>query len=656
MLARLRVLLLPSTQRRALAGEFRAELHKQASVLHVPTGLISSVAWLGFALDTDGRLHPEFPELIYFRFALSAVAGLLVLAALHDRLRGRVILRGRGLGWMYAVVGYVILATSLFTGRIADDPNYVSGLQIVVMLLVFVPFPRRITYSLYAASILIFVSSTGFFRPDLSTFKAQYSMQNLGIAYLLSFIMTFILDRYRFNIFANHKEIVTKSRQINEQMQQVRALKEQQDGDYFLTANLIKPLIRNDAQGNGPIQVEFLLDQKKKFSFRTWSSELGGDYLYADAIVLENSRYVVFINGDAMGKSVQGAGGALVLGTVFRSLLTRTQQSPAYQKKFPERWLKDAFVELQDVFVTFDGTMLISCVIGLIEESTGMLYFINAEHPDPVLFRSGRASFLETGHVQRKLGTTGFDSKLRVQTMRLSPEDILILGSDGRDDLLLGTDPAGNRIINEDERLFAQIVERAGASLGSIVRELEGAGQLTDDLSLVRISYREDSGVADAPSERALAARSRAIALSAEAGPGAWPILEEALLLLPDDIELASACAAYCRRVGDQERSCDLFERCCRIAPETPEFLLRAAAAYKLRFSTERRRSLLETAVDFGERLRLRNFEHAGNVIQLADAYRLLGQIDRARQMLLEAEVLAPADPRIAQLRSRLGA
>ncbi len=664
MLARLAALLRPSPVRKALSAEFRQELHKQAAVLHFPGGAIAAVAWLGFALDTDRRLHPEFPELFYFRIALTVISVILLLAVLHDRLRGRMILRGRGLGWMYLLNGYVLLATAFFTGRIADDPNYVSGLQIVVMLIVFVPFPRRMTYGMYAASLVLFVGSVSYYRPDLSTFKAQYSMQNLGIAYLLSFVMTFILDRYRFNIFANHKEIVTKSRQVQEQMQQVRTLKEQQDGDYFLTANLIKPLIRNEASSGGTVHVEFLLDQKKKFAFRNWNSEIGGDYLYADTIVLaEDQRFVVFINGDAMGKSVQGAGGALVLGTVFRSLITRTQQNPIDRRKFPERWLKDAFLELQDVFVTFDGTMLISCVLGLVEESTGMLYYINAEHPHPVLFRAGHASFLETSFVQRKIGTQGVESRMRVQTARLQPEDVLILGSDGRDDLLLRLDAGGQRVINEDERLFVQLVERSGGLLGPLTVELQRSGELTDDLSLMRLSFREDSQTPEPTPPAVAEKRSAALALlsaTTNASPGsaqareAAAALDEAVRLCPDDVELAAAGAAFWKRQGEVRRSAELYEQCVRLQPEVNAWILKTASALRRLFRAERRHSFLERAADFGERLRLRDPEHVDNLLQLADTYRLLGLHERSARIAAEAGQLAPGDARIEKLRELL--
>ncbi|MBP6738990.1 MAG: SpoIIE family protein phosphatase, partial [Leptospiraceae bacterium] len=35
------------------------------------------------------------------------------------------------------------------------------------------------------------------------------------------------------------------------------------------------------------------------------------------------------------------------------------------------------------------GSMLMSLVFGLIDERTGVMYFLNAEHPDMVLYRDG---------------------------------------------------------------------------------------------------------------------------------------------------------------------------------------------------------------------------------------------------------------------------
>ena len=60
------------------------------------------------------------------------------------------------------------------------------------------------------------------------------------------------------------------------------------------------------------IKSDFLIKQFKQFTFRKWEAELGGDICITDNIKLNNRNYLFFVNADAMGKSIQGAGGALI--------------------------------------------------------------------------------------------------------------------------------------------------------------------------------------------------------------------------------------------------------------------------------------------------------------------------------------------------------
>lgn len=46
------------------------------------------------------------------------------------------------------------------------------------------------------------------------------------------------------------------------------------------------------------------------------------------------------------------------------------------------------------------------------------------------------------------------DELFRVKTYRLLKGDQIFIGSDGRDDISLGRDDAGNSMINQDETLF----------------------------------------------------------------------------------------------------------------------------------------------------------------------------------------------------------
>ncbi|MBE7437327.1 MAG: serine/threonine-protein phosphatase [Spirochaetales bacterium] len=612
------LLLFQSPDRRALKAEFKEDLHNQAYVIHWPGGLLATVAWLGFALDTDRRLHPEFPELIYFRLGLTALGLLLTVSCLFDLLRGKNVLRGRGLGWMYVLVGYTIFSVSYFTGRIADDPNYVSGMQIAVLLIIFLPFPRRITYSMIGLSILIFVSSLSYWQPDLSSFQAQYSMQNLAIAYGLAMVMGFILDRYRFSIFSNHNQVLLKSSQLQEQIHTVNKLKEQQDGDYFLTANLIKPLIRNNVQ-ESPVSIEFYLDQHKKFHFRHWSSQIGGDYLYADRILLADGPSICFINGDAMGKSIQGAGGALVLGTVFRSLVTRTQMQA--DLPYPEQWLKNAFIELQNVFVTFDGLMLISAIIGLLHEKSGLLYYINAEHPRPVLWRDNRAVFLQEKTLFRKIGILSADEHIAIDTLLLQRDDVVLLGSDGRDDLDLGRGSEGKRQINEEEELFLESVYGTRADLSDLVKELRRQGELIDDLSLMRIGYKED-----APAQN-------------DGGQ-----IRETL-----ERELVQA-----RQAKDWSGALDRACRLSELYPDQEAYLLTVLRLARREYVARRLPEKLKLAIDFGERLRLRNRRNAAALLYLADSYRMQGQQERSQKILKEAQDAGADEQAVQRVRSLL--
>ena len=48
--------------------------------------------------------------------------------------------------------------------------------------------------------------------------------------------------------------------------------------------------------------------------------------------------------------SLYRAGGTLVLGSVFKSIIERTKMNLNLQNQYPEPWLKYAFTELHKIF------------------------------------------------------------------------------------------------------------------------------------------------------------------------------------------------------------------------------------------------------------------------------------------------------------------
>ena len=292
------------------------------------------------------------------------------------------------------------------------------------------------------------------------------------------------------------KKVRERTEQLNQTLGRVVKLKNQQDGDYFLTHLLIKPLIRNES-GSKEIQIEFFTKQKKEFQFKDKKYEIGGDISIANDILLRGKKHVVFINADAMGKSIQGAGGAIVLGVVFHAFLSRTQMADQNEKT-PEAWLNEAFIEMQNVFETFDCSMLISMFLALIDEETGFMYFINAEHPWGVIYRDQKADFIEDELYMRKIGIPQNQSNFLIKTYQLKQDDVLIVGSDGRDDIRIKTtkDEGPGQMpgeipgeMNYDESLFLTKVKESGASLTSLVSSLRDMGEITDDLTLIRLAY-----------------------------------------------------------------------------------------------------------------------------------------------------------------------
>jgi serine phosphatase RsbU (regulator of sigma subunit) len=69
--------------------------------------------------------------------------------------------------------------------------------------------------------------------------------------------------------------------------------------------------------------------------------------------------------------------------------------------------------------------MLASAVIGLVDDESGLLYYINAEHPFVVLYRDGRASFIDKELQLWKLGVYQPDILPHINTFLLLPGDMV---------------------------------------------------------------------------------------------------------------------------------------------------------------------------------------------------------------------------------------
>ncbi len=297
-----------------------------------------------------------------------------------------------------------------------------------------------------------------------------------------------------------------RTAELRRSLEEVSRLKEQQDGDYLLISRVLEPMARGTVDTER-IYVDSFIRQHKRFEFRGFEGELGGDLCMAEELHFNGEACVTWMNADAMGKSVQGASGAVVLATAFRAFLdiTADGQLPPWTRA-PSDWLLRLVEELHRVFRSFQGRMMISFVAGLTEERTGRTYVVNAGHPASVLLRAGRArrvleatldpiGSLDVDRAETVRGSANvvYVPESVVAEIQLEPGDVLIAGSDGRDDLRV-LQPSGKSVVAAAPGRFLEIVERTGGNLAAIQEELERRGELVDDLSLLRVEYRRFPG------------------------------------------------------------------------------------------------------------------------------------------------------------------
>lgn len=361
-------------------------------------------------------------------------------------------------------------------------------------------FSRSITYPLQRLKSGVDAYGEGNFEARVDV-RSRDELGELGVAF------NAMSERIAAQIkeIAEHRDhleekVEERTRELKNAFERITSLKEQQDGDYLLTSLLINPLAKNTSTAKN-IKVDFYTNQKKKFQFRKWAGEIGGDIsISADLFFIHERRkipYTFIINGDAMGKSLQGAGGAIVFGTAIQSLIGSAQKDVAIAQP-PNAWLVAAFKQLNNIFLQFEGSMLMSACFILINNVTGKTYYINAEHPFGILYRSNKAYFFEKELMSHKLGTAFEFSQIeKAREFTLKDGDILIVGSDGRDDIELASEDdykgeerrKSARNINEDETLILRRVEEGNGNLPQIAEYLMKSGTLTDDLSFVRIEF-----------------------------------------------------------------------------------------------------------------------------------------------------------------------
>ncbi len=429
-----------------------------------------------------------------------------------------------------------------------------------------------------------------------------------------------------------------KTIELQNSLREIRKLKEIQDGDYYLTSLLIEQLGKKHDNLHVNIKADFFIKEKKEFEFRKKHGEIGGDLCLLKTIYLQEKPYIFFLNADSMGKSIQGAVGSLIIGSVMESVLDRTLKAFTFKNYSPERWLKNSFLELMHIFESFNGAMGATLIMGLVDANLGTLYYINSEHPPIVLYRNGKAEYIMSDFHFPALGRMNrldLKQEIFVSTFQLKKNDRIYIGSDGKDDIRL---PEG--YINSNHELFLKILEKTQGDLYAIYEELMKIGELTDDLSILYLELNSEVS-AEIPVEE----------------KKYFNYLRKKFIQNPDQeiMELEKYIAKYPFYVPALKLALRQYlkqKNYKKIEYYAEKYLEYSQASFSilyLIFYAKFRQKKFTEAIDFGERCYLRKPDNINLLLQLSQCYFKINVFHRAEYLIEKAMSFEPDNPKILE-------
>jgi len=278
-----------------------------------------------------------------------------------------------------------------------------------------------------------------------------------------------------------------------------------------------------------------------------------------------------------------------------------------------------------------------------------LIYYINAEHPWMILYRDNVASFIESDSHFRKLGTTGIKNEIFVNTFQMLPGDLMIMGSDGKDDVVLEWNKeGGERVINEDETLFLKRVEESKGNLEAIYEAIVDKFDLMDDLSLLSISFQgETESEKKNKDDIHNIIHKASLALEENKNDEVLSILESAYPEHSNDIHLVNYMLKTYIRFKQFDKGSKIAKE--YLSKNEGDITLLMKSAYCFKMSKD-----IETAIDLGERVKLRDPKNVRNLLHLADMYLYTKNFKRAKKLVSKVLLLEPNNEQASLLNSKI--
>jgi hypothetical protein len=372
---------------------------------------------------------------------------------------------------------YIVQPTFLVYSLVALLMLYLHTNKYFLIQLVFI--------TTFLLSITVFIDIFSFRNNLINTSIFMFSFILCIFIMHISLIERYVLITKRWKLISGDLEnvVISRTNKLNESLLNIIKVKTSQEADYFLFYQILNSIF---SEFNNKIKnIEIYEKPYHIFEYRGEKKLIGGDICVTDQVFIGGKEFLFLINGDAMGKSLQGAIGALAIGIVVKSYLKENKIS---NNTSPELWIYGLFSKLNESFECFEETMFASSCISLLDYNDGFYYQVSSEHPKTILLKSDKANFLNNSVDTCKLGVNGIQSQFKILTKELSPGDIIIIGSDGKDEIIM-RDENNKEYYNLDENIFLDIVNETKGNLNEIIFSLNKKGKIRDDISIIRLEY-----------------------------------------------------------------------------------------------------------------------------------------------------------------------
>ncbi|MCB1307067.1 MAG: SpoIIE family protein phosphatase [Leptospiraceae bacterium] len=325
-------------------------------------GGLALVAWLPYIV-VDVQLYAEHgPWLLLLRSGLSLVGILLIVFYFIKPLQKLAPV------WMAVLAIYLVVVTPLITNLVENDPRYVSGYQLVLILMAFVPLTFWAVLSLLLTSIGIYFVLAFFMHPELFGPSYEYVLLNVIVALVVTVAMHYANERIRLGLILRENHLSATRRSLRSRnLQMLREM------------HMARRVQRKLLPASFPVN-----EHLETAGYYRSIEQVGGDFFEIEQLSEysgdpDDHRMLIVI-ADASGHGVPAALIASMAKASFRNALRKRIFKPHLILQDANRDLLDYL--LDDHYLT--------AYIMLIDPDDGMMYFSNASHRPAILVRPGR--------------------------------------------------------------------------------------------------------------------------------------------------------------------------------------------------------------------------------------------------------------------------